>query len=125
MRCCYTASPQSYDVTYIFVFSTRAPSAIDTLSLHDALPIWPGHRALFREQTAHQLGRRDVEGRVGDGYAFGRPAHARVTGDFGGAALLDGDRASVGHRDIDAGKRRRNVKRNAVALGEHGKRVGA
>src|SRR5947209_16039888 len=39
----------------LFFFSATAPANISTLSLHDALPIWPDHRlhALALDQLLH------------------------------------------------------------------------
>src|SRR5260370_1352983 len=43
----------------------------------------------------------------------------------GGGGLVDGGCAPVRHGEIDAGEGRRDVKGNAVALGQHGKRISA
>src|SRR5690242_1446508 len=75
------------------------------------------------EERAHQRSRRDVERGVGDRHPLRGPMHAGVAGDFRGSALSYGNRRAIGDRNVDARKRRRDVKRNAVPLRKNGDRV--
>src|SRR5437870_13827140 len=55
---CYFGSFHSY---YFFFFNDTATTEIYTLSLHDALPIWPG--GARRVHDAHQVPRLQCCGR--------------------------------------------------------------
>ena len=72
-----------------------------------------------------RFGGGDVEGGVVDGDPLGRGPSAEALGDFERVALLDRDARSVGQRQVEGARRRRDVERDPVRLGEQGHAVGA
>src|SRR3712207_9126279 len=47
-------------LVFVFFFNDTATTEIYTLSLHDALPIWPGRRGLLQRPLVDHRGRRDA-----------------------------------------------------------------
>jgi O-antigen/teichoic acid export membrane protein len=78
---------------------------------------WPDHSALG-DDARDQSGRRDVEGRIVDGYSIGRGLPAESVGHFARVSLFDRDRGSVGERQVERARRRGDVERNGVRLGQ-------
>src|SRR3712207_6515342 len=74
----------------MFFFNDTATTEIYTLSLHDALPIFPGPADRAEQTVARRRG----------------PPAARRAGRRGGARRLRGDRAGVGFPGLAAGGHR-------------------
>src|SRR5690349_15049595 len=83
------------------------------------------NHAPFGDDAADEAGRGDVEGRVVDADARRGRLTAEAVGDFGRGSLLDRDLIAGGECQVERGGWRRDIKRNAVSVGEDGDAVGA
>src|SRR6185503_10113600 len=90
-----------------------------------ALAIRIANDAVFANDRRDQLCRRDVEGRVPDLHALGRPAQPAVAGHFLRRPFLDLDRRTVRALRIEGRGRRRDVEGQAMPVLQYRNHVSA
>src|SRR3712207_8915443 len=79
---------------FCFFFNDTATTEIYTLSLHDALPIWPDVRERGRRSPAH------IDARFHDNSGYGRPDVRPEAGDRHGRQDRKSTRLNSSHANI-------------------------
>src|SRR3712207_6964268 len=98
---------------YFFFFNDTATTEIYTLSLHDALPISPGHRVYRRDWSAGQAGRpasRSPSRRCAS--SSGRRRYETSTSQDRKSTRLNSSHANISYAVFCLKKKKQNIRKD-------------